>query len=151
MIVDPTLFNLNYDQALEKIGGFSLFQWYVVIVLTCNFMTGGMIVYGLPFLEKLPQYECFDKNTNIWDSCQREHICDGKLSYPSQWKIDYESDKSYKNWVDPLKLNLTCEDDKKIGFIASNYFLGFAISCAIIPRIADKVGRKSLLFGSMVA
>jgi hypothetical protein len=45
---------LNYEEALEKLGGFGIFQWYAVLVFSLNYMTGGMIVFGLPFLETTP-------------------------------------------------------------------------------------------------
>ena len=53
--------------------------------------------------------------------------------------------------MDPNKLDLTCQDNKKIGVIGSIYFTGFAISCAIIPRIADKIGRRHLHNASMMS
>ena len=54
-----------------------------------------------------------------------------------------ENEKRYiNNWVNPSKLNLTCEDDAIIGLIGSVYFAGFAISSGIVPPISDILGRK---------
>ena len=39
-------------------------------------------------------------------------------------------------------MNLTCADKNQIGLLGSMYFLGFGLSSAIVPRIADKFGRK---------
>ena len=66
------------------------------------------------------------------------------------WRIDYSSHKSYSNWVDPLKLNLTCESQSMIGLIGSAYFLGFAVSSAITPRLGDKYGRKRPYIFSLI-
>lgn len=48
-------------------------------------------------------------------------------------------------------LDLTCQDNMKIGLIGSIYFTGFAISCAILPRIADRIGRRDLHNASMMS
>ena len=66
---------------------------------------------------------------------------------PSEdWKIDYNSENSFKNWVDPDKLDLTCTDKSLIGAIGTFYFVSFAIGCLIIPVIGDKKGRKYIYF-----
>ena len=48
---------VTYDQAIQMVGGFGRFQWYISVVLVLAFMTGGQIVYGLGFLEKYPDYQ----------------------------------------------------------------------------------------------
>ena len=104
-------------------------------------MTGGQIVYGLGFLDAYPAYECYNVSTKEWDFCERETICDTGLA-ADLWRINYNDPNSFKNWVDPSKLNLTCTSKELIGLLGSLYFLGFAISAGIVPRLADKWGRK---------
>ena len=65
------------------------------------------------------------------------------------WRIDYDSPKSYHNWVSPDKLNLTCVNKNIIGSMISMMFLGFSISSAFIPRLGDKYGRKIPFYLSM--
>ena len=62
------------------------------------------------------------------------------MVYKDQWKINYDSPNSYHNFVEML--DLTCVPKNVIGFIGSAYFIGFAISAAIVPAIADNYGRK---------
>ena len=113
-------------------------------------MTGGQIVYGLEYLEIYPDYYCYDIRTNEWDSCDREtDICDKNLPR-DQWQINYNSSKSYHNWVDPAKLDLTCTHGSLIGSMGSAYFLGFAISSAIMPPLSDRYGRKNPYLGSLI-
>jgi len=74
-------------------------------------MTGGWIVYGIPFLVNIPDYECFNDITSRWESCTSSDICDGeaeKLKYKSEWRINYSGENTFYNWVDPDKLNLIC-------------------------------------------
>lgn len=67
-----------------------------------------------------------------------------------KWRIDYSKPNSFRNWVDPDKLDLTCESKVLIGFLGAFFFIGFALSSAVIPRIADLYGRKRIYTFSMV-
>lgn len=67
------------------------------------------------------------------------------------WRVDYEAETSYHNWVDPDKLDLTCVSKNTIGAIGSMFFVGFAISSGVVPRLGDKVGRKVPYLASMFA
>lgn len=79
---------------------------------------------------------------NGWSACTRQHICDNHLEYTTQWKIDWNSQETFANWAGPDKLDITCAQDSEIGSIGSLYFLGLAISSALVPPISDKYGRK---------
>lgn len=130
----------TFEEALELTGGLSYFQIFVSLTLYYGFQTGGQIVYGMEFLTVYPEYECFINEK--WQACDREtQICDADL--PNEfWRINYDGENSYRNWVDPKKLDLTCVEGTLIGLIGSAYFLGFAISAGITPSLADKFGRK---------
>ena len=104
-------------------------------------------MYGLEFLEVYPDYECFISMK--WVNCDREHICTDHIP-KNEWRINYDSENSYHNWVDPGKLDLTCVDKNVIGLLGSAYFLGFAISSGITPNLADKYGRKKPYQGSLI-
>ena len=78
-----------------------------------------------------------------WVNCDRKHICTDNVP-KDEWRINYDSENSYHNWVDPDKLDLTCVDKNVIGLLGSAYFLGFAISSGITPNLADKYGRKTV-------
>ena len=52
--------------------------------------------------------------------------------------------------MDPKKLDLTCVSSTKLGLFGSFYFIGFAISSAIIPPISDKYGRKIIYLLSLM-
>ena len=146
---DPPKKSVNFEEALQECGGFGKFQYGVTALLVFAFMTGGWIVYALPFLTKFPDYECLDQGSQTWQSCKRTTICDDNL--PSdQWRIDYTSPDSFKNWVDPDKLNLTCVSEGLIGSLGSMYFIGFAISSGITPLLAGKYGRKLPYLGSLL-
>ena len=68
-------------------------------------------------------------------------ICNAHLP-ENLWRIKYGGENTFRNWVEPQKLNLTCVEGTVIGLMGSAYFLGFAISAGITPAISDKYGRK---------
>ena len=94
----------SYDDCLELLGGFGRFQWFSTISLILSFMTGGQIIYGITFLTTLPEYECSNYYTGYstwkWESCTRDDVC-SLDNAPEKWRINYDSEKSIKNWADP--------------------------------------------------
>jgi len=145
---------LNYDEVMDCLGGFGRIQWYATVTIILAYMSGGQIVYGLPFLvEIFPNYECLnyykEYSSSKWETCTRESICEKGLTDKS-WRINYNDTNAYTNWVDPSKLDLTCENEHVVTLIGGFYFFGFAISCIFVPRIADLVGRKYPFIISMM-
>ena len=130
-------------------------QWYATVCLILAFMSGGQIVYGLPFLVELfpDTYECLkyyeDYDSYKWLSCTRTQICENNIPHES-WRINYNNSDTYVNWVDPKKLDLTCVNEHIISLCGGFYFFGFAISCMFVPRVSDLVGRKYPFIISMM-
>ena len=42
---------LSSDKALDKVGGYNLFQILTLIIVIFSFSSGGQIAYALPYLE----------------------------------------------------------------------------------------------------
>ena len=53
-----------------------------------------------------------------------------------------KDDEYLDNWVSPDKFDLLCEPKYKIGMLGSMFMVGYAISCLVVPPIADAFGRK---------
>lgn len=108
---EKDLTRVNFEEALKLCGGFGRFQTVITILFCTCFTTGGQIINGIGFLYALPNkgngYQCQDPLTLLWSQCNRDHICEHQLA-PETWKIDYSSPNSFKNWIDPQNLNLTC-------------------------------------------
>lgn len=134
------LANLSFDEAIVHAGGFGLYQVVTSVVFFCSIFSGS-IIFILPLFEAYPKYLCLDHESNSWRSCEREQLCQNPETV---WMIDYNSDESYLNFVSPNKLDLTCVTKSKIGMIGSTNFLGYAIGCIFIPRLADLYGRKKV-------
>ena len=136
----------SYDDALNLVGGFGRFQWFSTIFIILGITSGSNVVYGLTFLTTLPEYECRSYykgySSYHWERCGKEQICTNEIE-DFEWHVDYSSATSYHNWADPNRMDLTCVNKNLIGFLGSIYFVGFAISAAIVPRMADKYGRKN--------
>ena len=66
------------------------------------------------------------------------------------WRINYAHEETYKNWIDPDKLDLTCTNEHFVSFIGDFYFIGLSMSSAVVPRLADTYGRKGPFIISML-
>ena len=144
---------LTYDECMWAVGGYGRYQFYVAITLILAFMTGGYIFYGLVFLYAPPEYECrkMVDGVETWEVCTQKEIIQKEIcTKNTEWRINFDADDSYHNWVDPAKLDLVCVSDKITGLMGSAYFLGFAISSGIAPPISDKLGRKVPYFACLV-
>lgn len=92
-------------------------------------------------------YKCDFDGDGIYETeCEAEQWCnDSSLPHI----IDWDSDYSLYNWVE--RLDMACVSWNKIGLLGSMYFVGWVISLIIISRLADKMGRRVLFLGSLVA
>ena len=58
----------DFDQALNLSGGFGTFQLFALTILILAHISGGMMVYGLGFLLKQPNYDCLT-DSGHWEAC----------------------------------------------------------------------------------
>lgn len=143
---DPFKSMVTFDDALYLVGGFGRFQYFSTLVLVWIFEVGFYLLYGYSLLTNYPVYQA--KVNGEWADVDREVICATYKAkgqpdtFGTDWRIDYSNPASLYNWVDPDKLDLTCESAETIGLAGSGYFIGFAISAFFLPQLADKVGRK---------
>jgi len=142
---------ISFDRTLRYVGGFGLFQVGATAILIANMVSSSHLIYGLTFLTKNPSYECMDSTTMEYSTCSKQFICGSQLTGNDVvWRIDYTKEESFFNWVDPSKLDLTCESGNNIGMIGSAAYLGFAISSAVMPKMSDKYGRKMAMLVCLV-
>lgn len=73
---------------------------------------------------------------------------DNQLLEPcTSYEIDWDSNKSLKNWVEPL--DLMCRSKGEIGFLGSTSMIGWSIALVFFPRLSDLKGRKNILVGML--
>ena len=77
------------------------------------------------------------------DVCTEKNICDHDPRIAHS-EIDWSSSDSLHNWYD--KLDLKCVPGWKVGLISSLSFIGSLVTLPWVPRLADKYGRKPLVF-----
>lgn len=103
----------------------------------------------IPFLIQHQVYSCtFNDDTSDHGVCTRENICagDGRIA---TWEVDYGNERSLDNWQQ--QLDLMCEPDWKGGFMGSAFYFFWCLSLMVVPRQADKIGRRWLFLGSRIA
>ena len=134
--------NLTHDEAIVRAGNCGRFQYFMIIMLILCMNSGGIIVYGITFLELQPVYTCMylDKTKGVnglTEDCPVKDICETSLV---EWyQIDKSSLFSLENWV--TQLDLTCMPSLYMGYIGAFAFLGAALSCFFLPVAGDVYGR----------
>ena len=102
----------------------------------------------IPFLIQKQVYACTFAGEGLSDElCTRENICAGDPRITS-WEVNYEDERSLNNWQQ--QLDLMCEPDWKGGFMGSTLYFFWCVALLIIPRQADRLGRKWLFLGSRI-
>lgn len=127
------------DDLYVKLGGFSRYQVFILMVYLCSSKSIGLIIVNMSYLEKVPdEYFCtYEKDPSSWKSCKPEDFCKDPTVLQYEPNLDLEG--SYDNWVN--KLDLACASPNKIGFILSAYFLGWIVTLTFLPRMSDMIGR----------
>jgi len=92
---------MNYEMALQRVGGFGFFQGFSVVSLSLLRNSGNWLLYLFAYLNLPQKYECRqDKLGDNWLSCSaKEDICPALEQGDT---IEYRVDTSYeyymRNW-----------------------------------------------------
>lgn len=108
------------------------------------YVSNGYIFYALTYLELWPDYVC---SPDI-PAKQCDHTLMCHPPHPGAIRVNWDSTRSLHNWVE--KLDLTCQEPWKIGFIGSMYLFGWSLGCLFVPRLGDVYGRKRPYIASSV-
>jgi MFS family permease len=127
-------------------GGCGKFSKLYGVVFALSYGTVALFAYNFAFMEKIPEFVSF--NGDIWESCKVETVCEIREAHSTShgyisYKVDEESKNSIWNWM--TQFNLYCEEDEyAVGIFGSTFFFGFLIGAAILLRLADIYGRKTM-------
>jgi MFS family permease len=148
---------ITVEEAIQKAGGMGKFQIFAFFFGIYTFTTTGYVNYNLSYLELLPNktadqkaYNCFyqdDPEKAV--PCVNKDIChwpEGMVG----WDVNWDEPDALHNWAAVDKLNLYCTDDYLVGLIGSMFFFGWMCSLLVIPRLADKFGRKWFVRGGLM-
>ena len=96
-------------------------------------------MYNLSYLEREPVYQC--RLSDVWQKCSSDQVCQlDQQGLDQDFRIDYSDPFSFDNLY--TRLGLYCHTKDEIGLIGSLLFVGFAVSCLILPRYSDMYGRR---------
>eukprot|EP00347_Sterkiella_histriomuscorum_P007109 403350227 len=146
---------ITLDEALKQAGGFGRFQYMTFFVFCLSFWTGGVVVYIIHFMQATPAYQCYPKTINNVESqftqkdqsfaCVPDQFCNNPNMVH---EVDYTSPQTILNYI--TYFNLHCIDKVQLGLMGTSIFVGYTISCFILPRMADTYGRKIIFRGFYV-
>ena len=127
------------------------YQYIALILIIGTINTGGYFFYGLAYYELIPKFKCMyevDVPQDFWTpNCEASLTCNLEENKIAKFKVDSSKDFSYDNLVIPYSLQ--CKSKNQIGLIGSMCFLGWATGCLILPKFADKNGRKQIFLASV--
>ena len=142
---------------MERAGGIGTFHvlFYFAISAGCNNLRA-FLNHMIPFLIQKQVYKCqlVDDVAGVLPAldviahdeiCTQENICAGDARILS-WAVDFSNDRSLHNWVE--QLDLMCEPEWKGGLLGTAFYFSWCLALLVIPRLADKIGRKWLFLVS---
>lgn len=109
----------------------------MLLITGSNYLRNAFTYYPLPYMELLPEYDCYNSQTLQTYSCTPDEFCGKDYITPT---INYNADTSLNNWVE--QLDLACKSDTMVGLIGSSFFAGVILGMFTITRISDVYGRK---------
>ena len=71
--------------------------------------------------------------------CTTDDFCNDDAGKYASYEPVMELNDSYNNWI--MRYDLHCASGAKIGMIGSSFFLGWALTLMILPRVSDIYGR----------
>ncbi len=99
-------------------------------------------MYIIHFMQAKPDYTCLNVNTNTSYPCTADDFC----SRPGiKFKVDYSTEQTIKNFITDFDLH--CIDKVQMSMMGTVLFIGYTLSCLILPRLADIHGRKKIFCG----
>ena len=133
---------MNLDMALNRVGGFGLFQVIVTIGIAILRNAGSGLYYLFAYLT-LPQlYECRADPTLDYTTCSAaEDICPA-IQQGSM--VDFRVDTSYEYYLEnwQQEKGLMCMTSSQVHFAAIMYFICFGVGGLLTFPIMDKIGRR---------
>lgn len=135
-------YDVTLEEAWVKAGGWGRFQTFLLVSLILAMNSGGLLVYGITYLELYPAYVCTRHDGTLDYECTQDpqepnNFCKGDL-YQS-WEVDWSNPASLDNWI--VQLDLFCTDSKYIGLMGAAAFGGAFLACLFLPAASDKYGR----------
>ena len=88
---------LNLEMALERVGGFGLFQALVTLFITLLRNAGIPLIYMFAFLVMPQEYQCYDQESGTYRSCSADEVICPALAEGSP--IDYRVDDQHAHYM----------------------------------------------------
>ncbi|XP_066524659.1 solute carrier family 22 member 4-like [Hoplias malabaricus] len=155
----------DYDEATSFLGEWGPFQLSIFILLSLSTVPNGYTGMAMVFLADTPRYRCKTSHLNLTSanfsltddhkesSCFQDQLLINTTTGGSNdtrvctdgWVYSTER---YDSTV-VTEWDLVCEDDWKVPFSLSIFFLGVLSGSFISGELSDRFGRKVVLFGTM--
>ncbi|CDW74214.1 solute carrier family 22 member 4 [Stylonychia lemnae] len=129
--------DIKVQDILDKIP-FGRFHYRFLLIIFLHYFSGTYISYNLGYLLMYPKYQCQVHDTQNYQECSREYICNNPNGLI--WKIEEENHLSLNNWIQ--RLDLMCSDSIQIGLFGTIDFLSQLFTSLFITPQSDKYGKR---------
>jgi len=138
---------VSLDFILREIGEFGRFQWLLEFLFAIMLIQPVSQIFVIVFVTSDTQLRCRENSSvcriNGTFSSKDEHHC--KLAR-SEWEFVESKDHSFITQFD-----IYCERKWVVQLASSIFFLGWAMGSILLGWAADRYGRKTVLFPSLLA
>ncbi|CAI2386847.1 unnamed protein product [Moneuplotes crassus] len=139
--------SVTLDGAFDYVKGNGTAPLFFGIFFAVSCGLNALSLYQIPFMTKMPDFECRNSSSANWEACTVETVC-ANTQEGFETRYDWSSETTIDNWI--TRLGLECVDSSKIGIIGSLFFLGFVLGAGFLLRLADIKGRKPILMASLI-
>ncbi|XP_022095300.1 solute carrier family 22 member 15-like [Acanthaster planci] len=124
---------LDFDEALEKVGGFGFIQRFHFSLLMVIQIFHAAFIVGLAFLGKEPNFTC--KGRIARNPCQLEPPC-------KEFVFSKDFTSIVSEW------DLVCDSKREAGYAQSLLMFGFLAGVIALGTVSDRCGRlKTFVWG----
>ena len=137
---------VSAEEALNLVGSRGRFQFLAAITMILSFTLNGHIMFGLSYLIYKGDLDLTCHPVSASESpksCNWEVACDSSIT--KSYDIN---DGSLINWI--TNFNLVCTPESELSFLGMTYFICFTVGSLLFLWLADKFGRKPLIFYGLI-
>ncbi|KAM6972480.1 solute carrier family 22 member 7a [Aplochiton taeniatus] len=150
---------MRFEEVLEEVGGFSRFQFRVLLLLCLPRVILPLHFLLHIFISATPPHHCYapapsdlhiPRDKEGYSSCRlyvNQTNASVTLPCPNGWVYDHSQFTS----TTATEWDLVCENKKLNQLLATFFFIGVTLGAIIFGHLSDKFGRRSMILVSFTA
>ena len=161
---------VTLQEMLRLVGEFQRYQHVVLIVIYLMLIPAKYQIFMMYFATVTPSWKCINNTSNISNTIKnmsrnirsnlnnnKDSACTFNTTLPNTDKSRCSIPRSHWQYTEltsysmVTELNVDCDSEWLLHLFSSMVFVGYVIGSAVLGWIADKKGRKYVMFPSLAA